>query len=75
MIKTKRTAADIIYDSITTMVLILVLLIVAYPLYFIITASISDPNQVRLGKTLLLPIDPTLDGYVQIFRSKIIWRG
>ena len=75
MIKTKRTTADTIYDSVTTLILILILLIVAYPLYFILTASISDPNQVRLGKTLLTPSDPTLDGYGQIFKSTIIWRG
>ena len=73
--KAKRTYGDFIYDTITTIVLILILVLVAYPLYFVLTASISEPDQVRLGKTLLFPVGINYDGYIQIFKSTTIWRG
>lgn len=39
------------------------LLIVAYPLYYILVASFSNPYDVYAGKTFLLPSGFTFDGY------------
>lgn len=52
----------------------LVLLIV-YPLIFVLSASISDPTAVSLGKMWLWPVDITFEGYKLVFQNKDIWLG
>ena len=39
----KRTSRDVIYDTVIFIILTFILLIVAYPLYFVIISSFSDP--------------------------------
>jgi len=39
-----RTRGDVIFDSINTAVMIMVMAAVLYPLYFIIIASFSNPT-------------------------------
>jgi putative aldouronate transport system permease protein len=51
------------------------MLIVAYPLYFIIIASISDPIKVNTGAVWILPGGFNLEGYKRIFEHKDILRG
>lgn len=52
-----------------------VLLIVAYPLYYVLIASVSDPYDVYAGKTFLLPSGFTLDGYMAVFQDPNIVSG
>ena len=73
--KTKPFEFDHVFDIVVNILVVLSTLIVLYPLYFIIIASISDPGAVNAGKVLLLPHSPGLQGYVQIFRNKLIWVG
>ena len=40
----QRTTSDKLFDMLNTILLILVLIIVIYPIYFMCIASISDPN-------------------------------
>ncbi|MDE6749771.1 MAG: carbohydrate ABC transporter permease [Lachnospiraceae bacterium] len=53
----------------------LILLIVAYPLYYILIASVSNPYDVYAGKTFLLPSQFTLDGYKAVFAEPQILTG
>lgn len=53
----------------------LVILMCAYPLYLTIIASISDPYAVYSGKVNLLPKGFTIDSYKLVFTNKMIWRG
>ncbi|MBP5726414.1 MAG: carbohydrate ABC transporter permease, partial [Clostridia bacterium] len=46
---------------------LIILLIIAYPLYYVLVASFSDPYDVYAGKTFLLPSQATLDGYKAVF--------
>ena len=50
-------------------------LIVLYPLYFIIIASISDPDAVLAGKVVLAPVDITFSGFAKIIERTDVWRG
>lgn len=52
----------------------LVLLIV-YPLIFVLSASISDPNAVNLGRMWFWPVDITFEGYKLVFQNADIWMG
>ncbi len=49
--------------------------IVAYPLYYVLVASVSNPYDVYAGKTFLLPSGFTLDGYKAVFADKSIITG
>ena len=49
-------------DIILVVVCAVVLFIVAYPLYYVLVASVSDPYDVYAGKTFLLPSQFTIDG-------------
>lgn len=71
----KRSREDAIFDTITYIFLGLFMLIVLYPLYFIVIASISDPYAVLTGKTALLPRGLNVDSYKRIFKESQIWVG
>lgn len=53
----------------------LILLIVAYPVYFVLVASISNPDAVNRGETLLLPAQTSLEAYAAVFEESQIWLG
>ena len=67
-----RSTGDKIFDAVILVFLTLIFLIVAYPLYFVIISSISDPLAVTGGKVTLYPIGLTLDGYAAVFRHKTV---
>lgn len=73
--KMKRSREDVIFDTISTIVLCLVFLIVAYPLFFVVIASVSDPYKVLNGEVMLFPKGFNVDSYKRIFAEKSIWTG
>lgn len=70
-----RSRGDRIFDTIDFILLTFVFLIVAYPLYFIIISSISDPVVVARGEVTIVPIGFTLDGYIRVFQESTVMRG
>ena len=48
----KRTRGDVIYDTVIFIILTIIFLLVAYPLYFVIISSFSDPVAVILALML-----------------------
>lgn len=71
----RETKGDKIFNFLNMAFLILMALIVLYPLYFIVIASISDPDAVLAGKVVLYPVQVTLDGFRKILERTDIWRG
>jgi len=53
----------------------LIFLLVAYPLYFIIIASISESTLVSTGKVLFIPKGISFFGYHEIFHDSRVWTG
>lgn len=66
---------SVFFYAINTFVLVLLALIVVYPLYFIIIASISDPDAVLAGKVYLYPVNITLSGFKKIIGVSSVWKG
>lgn len=62
-------------DFILVAICLVILLIVAYPLYYVLVASFSNPYEVYAGKTFLLPSQFTLDGYKAVFADDGIITG
>lgn len=71
----RKTKGDRIFDAFNLVFLVLIGLIVAYPLYFVVIASISDPNIVNKGGVILWPRGVTMLGYEKLFQDKNIWNG
>lgn len=53
----------------------IILLIVAYPICYVLVASVSNPCDVYAGKTFFLPSGFTLDGYKTVFADPSILTG
>lgn len=70
-----RKKSDLMFDFIVYAICIAVFFIVAYPLYFIIIASVSDSTLVSTGKVLFFPKGFSLFGYQEIFQDSRIWIG
>ena len=73
-IKSKSTA-DRIFGAAVIILSIVVFIAIAYPLWFIVIASISNSNLVNLGKVTIWPKDIRFYGYKQIMDDARIWRG
>ena len=74
--KTKnRGMSDKTSDIILVLICTIVMLIVAYPLYYVLVASVSNPYDVYAGKTFLLPSQFTLSGYTAVFADPNIISG
>ncbi|MGQ4666224.1 carbohydrate ABC transporter permease [Metabacillus halosaccharovorans] len=64
-----------IFDLCIYVICAIVFLIIAYPLYFVVIASVSDSTLVSTGKVLLFPKGFSLFGYQEIFQDSRIWVG
>ena len=53
----------------------LLLVGIAYPLIYVISASISDPADVNSGRMWLWPMGVTWEGYARVFQNGEIWLG
>lgn len=67
--------ADRTFTFVAITILVLSIIAVIYPLYFIVIASISDPNAVYEGKVWLFPSGVTFEGYQRILTDGRIWSG
>ena len=71
----RQTRSDRIFGAVDTLLLAVVFLIIAYPLYFVVIASFSDPQMVSSGKVIWRPVGFTLAGYERILKFNQIWLG
>ena len=71
----KTTTGDKVFYAINGLVLALLALIVLYPLYFIVIASISDPDAVLAGDVILYPVQITFSGFQKILERTDVWTG
>lgn len=66
---------DLVFNICIMTFLVLLFLVIAYPLYFIIIASFSDPSLVNSGQVLLIPKNVTFDAYKKVIEYQSIWTG
>ncbi|MDD3334090.1 MAG: carbohydrate ABC transporter permease [Eubacteriales bacterium] len=71
----RKSRFDRGFDIINTFLLVLSLLVVLYPLYFILIASVSDATSIASGKVILLPQNVSFIGYQRILEDQRIWTG
>lgn len=62
----ERHASDRIFNAAVIILSITTFIVIAYPLWFIVIALISNSNMVNQGKVILWPVDIRFYGYQQI---------
>ncbi|MBQ6528460.1 MAG: carbohydrate ABC transporter permease [Clostridia bacterium] len=67
--------SDRIFGAVVLILSILCFLIILYPLWFVVIASISNSDLVNQGKVTFLPVDIRFYGYQQVFSDSRIWNG
>ena len=81
MQKTRKSTAiresrgDRIFQGVVVFIGVIIMLIVAYPLYFTVIASISKPEDVLMGKVLLWPRNISFESYKMVIAEQDIWMG
>ncbi|GIP53205.1 MULTISPECIES: carbohydrate ABC transporter permease [Paenibacillus] len=63
------------FDVLVYFIAAVIIIIVLYPLVFVVSASFSDPARVLNGEVWLLPKGITLDAYNNILHNDKIWIG
>ena len=71
----KRGMSDKTFNAIVMGIMIAFLIIVLYPLTYVVSSSLSSGTAVTTGRVLLWPVDFSLEGYKIVFSNKQIWTG
>lgn len=76
VISSKRLSReDQVFMTVNGGVLWLLLILLLYPLLYVLSSSFSSPSAVISGKVWLFPVDVNLIGYKAVFRHEVIWSG
>lgn len=70
-----QTKSDMVFDIINYAVLTILLIVVAYPLYFVLISSISDIVYINNGRVWLWPKGTQILAYQRIFQNDMILTG
>jgi len=71
----RKTKGEILFDAVNIFFLSIILLIIVYPLIYVLSASFSDAQQVVAGNVRLFPVDFTFESYKAVFKNQNILRG
>ena len=66
---------DKVYYSICYIVTFVLLIMVLYPIIYVVSASFSSGSAVTRGDVWLWPVDFSLEGYRAVFKYKNVWIG
>lgn len=70
-----KAKSDIAFDILIVFLCLALFVIIAYPMYFIVIASISDSNMVSRGLVTLIPKNISFYGFEKILEDTRIWTG
>jgi putative aldouronate transport system permease protein len=71
----RRSRSDVIFDTINVVLVSVILLLLLYPMYFILIASISSPDLVNTGAITFVPRGITFEGYERVMKEPNVWLG
>lgn len=73
--KLRTSTEDKLLYYIINSILFLTIVVIAYPLIFIVSASFSSPAAVSSGRIVLLPVEFGIQGYKAVFSHKHVLTG
>ena len=71
----RETGWDRAFNIFNYVILTLILVVILYPLIYVVSASFSDARAVTSGRVWLWPVDFTLDGYDTLFKHPLLMRS
>lgn len=71
----RDTGSDRVFNAANVLFLTAYLLVVLYPLLYVLSASLSSPAAVTAGQVRFWPVEPTFIAYETIFKDPAIVRG
>ncbi len=71
----RKTKSDLVFLFFNYLILSILFLIMVYPVYFVVVASVSDSVYVNSGDLLLWPKGFHLSGYEYVWGEQRIWIG
>lgn len=74
-VRVKKSKSDKIFDFFLYLIATIIVIIMVYPMYFIVIASISNPTDVSLGNIVLLPKGINFKGYRKLMEYSQLWVG
>lgn len=69
------TSSDRVFHGVLIFICVAIIIIMVYPLYFVLIASISSPAAVINGRAWLLPADISFRGYEIVMQNTRVWVG
>lgn len=73
--RNNRSKEDKLFDVFNTLLITVIVLLIFYPILFVVSASLSDPTKIFDSPILLWPKGFTLNGYKKVFENRDIWIG
>lgn len=70
-----HVTGDRVFNGVVYTLIAAILILVAYPLIYIVSSSSSSTSAVMAGRVWLYPVDFSLSGYKAIFENKDILTG
>ena len=70
-----RSFANVGFSAIMHLFLLICVLMIVWPLVYIVAASFSSPAAVISGRVWLWPVEPTLRGYQAVFKNTQLLSG
>ncbi len=71
----KKSKGDKAFDLALIVISVLIIILIAYPLYFVVIASFSQPEAVLGGKLRFLPIGFNVESYKMVLAERKVWIG
>jgi len=71
----RKTKSEILFDIFIYGLAICLILLIVYPLWFVIIASFSNPSDVATGKVWFIPREWRLDGYQRLIEQPLFLKS
>ena len=71
----RKSKSDLFFDVLIYGFAILLILLIVYPLWFVVIASFSNPADVANGKVWFIPHEWKLDGYLRLIEQPLFLRS
>ena len=71
----KESRNDRLFTMVSGAIMLFMCVLIIYPLYFMLIASLSSPEYVLSGQVIFWPKGLNLEGYKRILNYDMLWTG
>lgn len=73
--KIKKPFSDNAFNTVLMIIVTLILIVVLYPMIYVVSSSFSSGRAISSGQVYLWPVDLSVYGYKWVFNNKLVWSG